>query len=166
MLVEDISTNKCFLQVRISHFLRFISICDLFTDFPSYIATVSIRRVRIQLPGWDRFSIHCLYDPSFKSRSDYRISWHFTVPLSPSRLLVLWGQQIYSIIRRYKIWDTDGVFIWDISTIQYNTTKYTTEWITHSIKKERKLYLRIRNWIVKFVGKVLWQRMKCSSFSK
>jgi hypothetical protein len=27
--------NKCFPQVRISHVLRFISICDLFTDSPS-----------------------------------------------------------------------------------------------------------------------------------
>jgi hypothetical protein len=33
MLVEDMSRNKCFFQVWISHVLRFISICDLFTDF-------------------------------------------------------------------------------------------------------------------------------------
>jgi hypothetical protein len=32
MLVEDMSRNICFLQFRISHALRFISICDLFTD--------------------------------------------------------------------------------------------------------------------------------------
>jgi hypothetical protein len=35
MLVEDMSRNKCFFQVRISHILRFISICDLFTDSPA-----------------------------------------------------------------------------------------------------------------------------------
>jgi hypothetical protein len=35
MLVEDMSRNKCFSQIRISHVLRFISICDLFTDSPS-----------------------------------------------------------------------------------------------------------------------------------
>jgi hypothetical protein len=34
-LVEDMSRNKCFSPVRISHVLRFISICDLFTDSPS-----------------------------------------------------------------------------------------------------------------------------------
>jgi hypothetical protein len=35
MLVEDMSRNKCFFfQVRISHVLRFISFCDLFTDSP------------------------------------------------------------------------------------------------------------------------------------
>jgi hypothetical protein len=28
--------NKCFFRVRISHVLRFISICDIFTDSPSY----------------------------------------------------------------------------------------------------------------------------------
>jgi hypothetical protein len=37
MLVEDLSRNKCCFQVRISHVLRFISISDLFTDFPSYV---------------------------------------------------------------------------------------------------------------------------------
>jgi hypothetical protein len=31
-LVEDISRKKCFVYVRISHVLRFISICGLFTD--------------------------------------------------------------------------------------------------------------------------------------
>jgi hypothetical protein len=34
MLVEDMSRNGCFVQVRISHVLRFISICDVFTDSP------------------------------------------------------------------------------------------------------------------------------------
>jgi hypothetical protein len=29
MLVEDTSRNKCFSQFRISHVLRFISICDV-----------------------------------------------------------------------------------------------------------------------------------------
>jgi hypothetical protein len=37
MLVEYMSRNKCFSQVRISHILRFISICDLLTDSPSYL---------------------------------------------------------------------------------------------------------------------------------
>jgi hypothetical protein len=37
MLVEDMSRNKCIFQVRISHVLRFISICGLFTDSPSHI---------------------------------------------------------------------------------------------------------------------------------
>jgi hypothetical protein len=36
-LVEDMSRNKCFFfQVRISHVLRLMSICYLFTDSPSY----------------------------------------------------------------------------------------------------------------------------------
>jgi hypothetical protein len=38
MLVEDILRNKCFFQVRISRVLHFISICDLFTDSPSYFS--------------------------------------------------------------------------------------------------------------------------------
>jgi hypothetical protein len=36
MLVEDISRNKCFFHIQISHVLRFISICDLFTDSASH----------------------------------------------------------------------------------------------------------------------------------
>jgi hypothetical protein len=36
-VVEDMSRNKYFSQVRISHVLRFVSICDLFTGSPSYI---------------------------------------------------------------------------------------------------------------------------------
>jgi hypothetical protein len=35
-LVEDMSRNKRFFLVRMSHVLRFMSICDLFTDSPSY----------------------------------------------------------------------------------------------------------------------------------
>jgi hypothetical protein len=35
--VEGVPRNKCFFRVRISYVLRFISICDLFTDAPSYI---------------------------------------------------------------------------------------------------------------------------------
>jgi hypothetical protein len=34
-------------QVRISHVLRFISICDLFTDSPPYIQTMCLEHVRI-----------------------------------------------------------------------------------------------------------------------
>jgi hypothetical protein len=32
MLVDDISRNKCFFQVQVSHVLRFRSICDVFSD--------------------------------------------------------------------------------------------------------------------------------------
>jgi hypothetical protein len=35
MLVEDMSKNKCFFQVPISHVFRFISICDLIIDIAS-----------------------------------------------------------------------------------------------------------------------------------
>jgi hypothetical protein len=35
VLVEDMSRNKCFFQVGISHVFGFISLCDLFTDSPS-----------------------------------------------------------------------------------------------------------------------------------
>jgi hypothetical protein len=34
VLVEDMSRNKCFFHVQISHVLHFISVCDLLTDFP------------------------------------------------------------------------------------------------------------------------------------
>jgi hypothetical protein len=33
--------NKCFFRVRIARVLRFISICVLFTDSPSYCESVS-----------------------------------------------------------------------------------------------------------------------------
>jgi hypothetical protein len=36
MLVEDMARCKCFFQFRTSHFLRFISICDLLKNSPSY----------------------------------------------------------------------------------------------------------------------------------
>jgi hypothetical protein len=36
MLVEDMSRNARYFQVRISHVLHFISLCDIFTDFPLY----------------------------------------------------------------------------------------------------------------------------------
>jgi hypothetical protein len=35
VLVKNMSRNKWFFQFRISRVLRFISICDLFTDSPS-----------------------------------------------------------------------------------------------------------------------------------
>jgi hypothetical protein len=35
MLVEVMSRNKYFFQIRISHVLRFISICDVFIHAPS-----------------------------------------------------------------------------------------------------------------------------------
>jgi hypothetical protein len=37
ILMEDMSRNKCFFQVRISHVSRLISISDLFTDSSSYM---------------------------------------------------------------------------------------------------------------------------------
>jgi hypothetical protein len=39
MLLEDMSINKCFFQVRISYVLGIISICHLFTDSSSYVDT-------------------------------------------------------------------------------------------------------------------------------
>jgi hypothetical protein len=47
VLVEDMSRNKCFCQVQISHVLRFISICDLLTDFSSYIVGGSIEKTEL-----------------------------------------------------------------------------------------------------------------------
>jgi hypothetical protein len=35
------SRKKCFLQVRISHALRFISICDLFENSSTYIKKIT-----------------------------------------------------------------------------------------------------------------------------
>jgi hypothetical protein len=32
------SRNKCFSQVRITHVLRFVSVCDLFTVSSSYLS--------------------------------------------------------------------------------------------------------------------------------
>jgi hypothetical protein len=43
MLVEDMSRNKRFFQVRISHVLRCVSIYDLFTDSPSYIGILTVK---------------------------------------------------------------------------------------------------------------------------
>jgi hypothetical protein len=40
MLVEDISRNKCSVHFRMSHVLRFISICDRFTDCSSYVPSL------------------------------------------------------------------------------------------------------------------------------
>jgi hypothetical protein len=37
VLVEDTSRSKCFSLAPISHVLRFISICDLFTGSPSHV---------------------------------------------------------------------------------------------------------------------------------
>jgi hypothetical protein len=41
------SRNKCFFQVRILHVLSFISICDLFTDSPSYIVDGSTEKTEL-----------------------------------------------------------------------------------------------------------------------
>jgi hypothetical protein len=66
MLVEDVSRNKYFFQVRISHVLGFISICYLFTDSPSYFIVVrhaaySDNHIRTRV----RLVLSCLYQ------------WHF-----------------------------------------------------------------------------------------
>jgi hypothetical protein len=45
MLVEDMSRNGCFSRVRISHVLRFTSICDQFTDSPLYKTSRGIFRI-------------------------------------------------------------------------------------------------------------------------
>jgi hypothetical protein len=42
MLVVDMSRNKCVFQIRILHVLRFIYICDVFTDFFSAFSSRSI----------------------------------------------------------------------------------------------------------------------------
>jgi hypothetical protein len=39
VLVEDMSRSEFFFQVLISHVLRFMLICDIFTDSPSYVTT-------------------------------------------------------------------------------------------------------------------------------
>jgi hypothetical protein len=39
------SKNKCFLHVRISHVLRFVSICDLFTDSLLYANGIQITKM-------------------------------------------------------------------------------------------------------------------------
>jgi hypothetical protein len=41
MLVRICREINVFFQVRISHALRFISMCNLFTDSPSYMARYS-----------------------------------------------------------------------------------------------------------------------------
>jgi hypothetical protein len=55
------SRNECFFQVQISHILRFISICDLFTDSPSYIHRFihqfSFRHVNLSFGAVHKFSI-------------------------------------------------------------------------------------------------------------
>jgi hypothetical protein len=42
MLVKDMSRHKGFSHVRVSEVLRFIPICDLFTDSPSYHTALHI----------------------------------------------------------------------------------------------------------------------------
>jgi hypothetical protein len=38
--------NRCFLQVRLSHVLHFISICDLFTDFCMNLCCCNVQMTR------------------------------------------------------------------------------------------------------------------------
>jgi hypothetical protein len=45
---DEMSRNKCFSQVRISYVSRFISICELFTDSPSYILPILVSRHLLQ----------------------------------------------------------------------------------------------------------------------
>jgi hypothetical protein len=60
LLVDDTSRNKCFFQVRISHVLRFISICVLFSDSSSYsvlspLSSLDVRRVKFYPCDWLSF---------------------------------------------------------------------------------------------------------------
>jgi hypothetical protein len=57
MLMEDMSRNKCFFQGRISHGLRSVSICDLFTDSPSYIHTCILIYVHLHETGCNFMSV-------------------------------------------------------------------------------------------------------------
>jgi hypothetical protein len=52
------SRNKCFFQIRISHVLRFISICDLFTDSLSYIYIYICMVLRKELQALREHSSH------------------------------------------------------------------------------------------------------------
>jgi hypothetical protein len=45
MLVDEPSRNHVFSQVGITHVLRYISICDLFTDSSSYLAARMITKL-------------------------------------------------------------------------------------------------------------------------
>jgi hypothetical protein len=51
MLMEDMPRNIRLFQVRISYVLRFMSICDLFTDSPSYVA-IHHQKERLILSRW------------------------------------------------------------------------------------------------------------------
>jgi hypothetical protein len=53
----------CFFQVLISYFLRFTSICDLFTDSPSYICLRKRFGVAHQ---WVRTRFHCYWDKIYQ----------------------------------------------------------------------------------------------------
>jgi hypothetical protein len=54
MLMEGMSRNERFFQVRISSVLRFISFCELFTDSPSYYCDSEQNRSR-GIGGFTRF---------------------------------------------------------------------------------------------------------------
>jgi hypothetical protein len=49
MLLENMSRKKCFFLVRVSHVLRFISICDLFTD--KWVSYLYIHNPRCRIWG-------------------------------------------------------------------------------------------------------------------
>jgi hypothetical protein len=57
VLVVDMSRNRCFFQVRISQVLRFISICDLFSDslILHYFKLGSLHLIHVKLTPWHRF---------------------------------------------------------------------------------------------------------------
>jgi hypothetical protein len=84
MFVGDMPRNKCFSQVRISHVLRFLSICGLFTDFSSYIETTSacfLKWVSSQLVGTTVIFLSCL---TIQCDSDHDFYWiHFDTCHAP-----------------------------------------------------------------------------------
>jgi hypothetical protein len=53
MLMEDMSRNKCFSQVRISYVLSFISICDLFVTWLSLVLHILHTRKRCNLKAYE-----------------------------------------------------------------------------------------------------------------
>jgi hypothetical protein len=70
-LVEDISRNKWFSQIRISYVLRFISICDLFTDSPAYLIWTYERYEDIykKIIFFKYISFHFHIWPSFRKQN-------------------------------------------------------------------------------------------------
>jgi hypothetical protein len=73
VLVEAMSRYKCFFQVRISHILLFISICDLFTDCPSNIVSSGEsdhkeENILLSSTQWLKCYIHVIFGKTGPSR--------------------------------------------------------------------------------------------------